>query len=285
VLDRKPNVLRVFPRKTRATPIDDYSIVGWPSLFFPKDFSEIHISIAFSWDLPFAFRLKKAWESIAPTKVGGPATGMRGDEFIPGMYLRPGYVITSRGCPNKCWFCEAWKRDGDVRELPITDGWNLLDDNLLACSEDHIHAVFEMLKRQPRRAEFTGGLESTRLKDWHIDLLAALKPKQIFFSYDSDSQYESLVIAGQKLIKAGFTTNSHTLRCYVLVGFPEDSFERAENRLVRASKAGFLPMAMLFRHPDETPVDKTWRKFQRQWARPILTSQIIKELDKCPTSS
>ena len=77
---------------------------------------------------------------------------------MPGLYLKHGYTITSRGCHNNCWFCSVPKREGALRELPINDGWNILDDNLLACSENHIRAVFEMLKRQKHKPEFTGGI-------------------------------------------------------------------------------------------------------------------------------
>jgi hypothetical protein len=43
----------------------------------------------------------------------------------------------------------VWKREGNiVKELPITEGYNILDDNLLRCSEKHVKKVFEMLKKQ-----------------------------------------------------------------------------------------------------------------------------------------
>jgi radical SAM superfamily enzyme YgiQ (UPF0313 family) len=111
-------------------------------------------------------KLEKAWRNVAPVTVGGPAFDEPGGEFVPGMYLKPGYVITSRGCPNNCWFCQVPKREGGViRELEIKDGNNILDDNLLACSEDHIRKVFDMLKKQKYgRPFFTGGLEAARLK-------------------------------------------------------------------------------------------------------------------------
>ena len=100
---------------------------------------------------------------------------MKGEEFTPGMYLKKGYVITSRGCPHKCWYCSVHDREGDIRELPITAGWNVLDDNLLACSDLHIKSVFEMLmkvkKITHKRIEFTGGFEASRLQGWHIDYL------------------------------------------------------------------------------------------------------------------
>jgi len=150
--------LRVFPRRTRATPVDDGVRIGAPGLF-DQDVEHVDVSVTFSWDLQEAERIAKLWAERGPTEIGGPAVGTVGGEFTPGEYLRDGYTITTRGCPNRCWFCGVWKRDGDTRELPIRDGWNVLDSNLLAASETHIRAVFAMLTKQTRRVEFTGGLE------------------------------------------------------------------------------------------------------------------------------
>ena len=262
-------IARVFPRRTRATPIDEYSFIGEPDLFVPDDIDEVHISVTFTWDLPPAERLARAWGKIAPVKIGGPATGMAGGDFEPGMYLRPGYVITSRGCPNRCWFCSVWQREGEVWELPIRNGWNVLDDNLLACSDEHIRNVFSMLKRQTKRAQFTGGLEAARLKDWHVDLLFDLKPKQMFFAYDSPHDYEPLVEAARILTMAGF--NRQALRAYVLIGYQGDTFANAEGRLQAVLRLGVFPMAMLYRD-DSGQRDQEWARFQRQWARPASIS-------------
>ena len=142
-------VIRVFPRKTKATPTDDAVRINCgPELWDEAD--EVHISVAFTWDIPRTEWLAKQWAHVAPVKIGGPATGEKGGDFTPGMYLKHGYVITSRGCPNRCWFCSVPKREGDIRELPITEGWNVLDDNLLACSDEHIRGVFAMLARQKK---------------------------------------------------------------------------------------------------------------------------------------
>jgi radical SAM superfamily enzyme YgiQ (UPF0313 family) len=212
-----------------------------------------------------------------PVKMGGPAFNEQGGGFIPGMYLKKGYAITSRGCPNKCWFCSVWRREGnEIRELEIKEGNNILDDNLLACSESHIRKVFAMLKHQKLgRPMFTGGLEAARLKDLHVDLLRDLKPKEIFFAYDTPDDYEPLVEAGKKLLAAGFTTAAHSLRAYVLIGYPKDTFELAEQRLMDTIRAGFLPMAMLYRGEDGKR-DIEWARFQQFWARPATVNLRIK---------
>ncbi|MCL2380496.1 MAG: hypothetical protein FWC64_02750 [Treponema sp.] len=263
-------IIRVFPRRTNATPTDELAFVGEPTMFVPE-VDEARISVAFSWDLPEAERLEKQWRHIAPVRIGGPATGQRGEDFTPGMYLKKGYVITSRGCYNRCWFCSVWSREGDVRELPITEGWNILDDNLLACSDNHIKNVFEMLAKQKHRPCFTGGLEAARLKNWHVQELRKLKPKELFFAYDTPGDRDPLFEAGKTLLKGGFSRKSQNLRAYVLVGYPGDTFTAAEKRLVETMKAGFMPMAMLYR--DETGKrDSAWVKFAWPWVRPAAMS-------------
>ena len=266
-------VARVFPSRTRATPSDELSFTGPPGLF-PPEVDEVHVSVTFSWDMRYAEMLAEQWRPIAPTKIGGPATGMPGGDFEPGRFVAPGYVITSRGCPNTCWFCDVWKRDGDITELPIMDGHNILDDNLLACSDEHVAAVFAMLARQSQPIEFTGGLEAARLEQWHVDAMADLKAKQMFFAYDTPDDLEPLRRAGEMLIKAGFTVASHRLRCYVLIGYPKDTFDAADQRILETIDAGFFPMAMLYRDKNgEKPAG--WRTFQRHWARPQIVASRI----------
>jgi hypothetical protein len=168
-------LIRVFPRRTKATPNDDLAYFGPPDLFARAD--EVHVDCTFTYDKPAAERLAEQWRQVAPVKVGGVAYGDAGAEFVPGKYIKHGYTFTSRGCPRRCWFCSVWKRDPVPRLLPIQEGWNVLDDNLLACPRPHVEAVFHMLRRQRRRVEFTGGLEALALEDYQVGLLADLKPR------------------------------------------------------------------------------------------------------------
>lgn len=268
-------IIRVFPRRTKATPTDELSVVGrGPGMFDKAD--EIHISVTFTWDLPYAEKLMKAWKTVAPVRVGGPAIGERSNNFVSGRYIREGYTITSRGCPNRCWFCSVWKREGnEVRELPISDGWNVLDDNLLACSDNHIRAVFAMVARQPRcnPPEFTGGLEAKRLLPWHCKALKEqVRSNQLFFAYDTPDDLRPLQEAGKMLRAAGWKCQQdggRALRCYVLCGWPKDTLKAAETRMREAMKAGFVPMAMVFKQGDGKSTPE-WSKFQREWARPAI---------------
>jgi len=268
-------VLRVFPRRTAQTPDDDLALVGGQMPLGLPEVDEVHVSVSFTWDLAEGERLARAYERVAPVKIGGPATGERGGDFTPGLYLKTGNVITSRGCPGRCWFCAVPEREGPVRELPIAEGWNLQDDNLLACSENHIREVFAMLKRQRKQAHFTGGLEAGRLRAWHVELLRDLKPKQMFFAYDRPQELKALQRAGRILLDSGFTRASHGLRCYVLVGHEGDTQEAAAKRLRQAMEAGFLPMAMLYRD-EQGQRNPEWASFQRQYARPAMMAKEYK---------
>ena len=268
-------VLRVFPRKTHATPEDNYVAIDFPGLFIPEDITEIHVSVTFTYDLPQAERLADAWSHYGNVKIGGPAFNQPGGEFTPGMYIKEGYVITSRGCTNHCWFCAVPKREvNGLHELTIKDGWNVLDDNLLACSEKHIRDVFAMLKRQKHKARFTGGLEAKILKAWHCELLADLKPERMYFAYDTPDDYEPLMEAS-KLLKQYGLLAPRKCGVYCLCGYPKDSFENAEARFMQVIRLGMCPYAMLWRDKNGA-TNQEWRKLQREWIAPQIIYTKLK---------
>lgn len=270
-------LIRVFPRKTKATPQDDLARFAPPDLLEYAD--EVHVSVTFTYDKPIAEQLAEQWRHVAPVTVGGPAYEKNTPysmTFELGLYIKPGYTFTSRGCPRRCWFCNVWKRGPTSAPIPnFHDGWNILDDNLLAAPRDHVEKVFAMLGRQKRRVEFTGGLEALALEDYQVSLLASLTLRpNCFFAYDPGDEFVTLASAAKRLLEAGFTARSHRLRCYVLIGYPKDTFDAAEKRLRDISAIGFTPMAMLWR--PETPSqmrwapEASWRGFQRRWARPAI---------------
>jgi hypothetical protein len=269
-------VIRIFPRKTKATPDDENVIINrGPNLFDEAD--EVHVSVTFTWDIQRAEKLAYMWRSVAPVSIGGPAFNEVGGEFELGMYLKEGYTITSRGCNNKCWFCSVWKRENGVRELKINPGYNLIDDNILACSDQHIKAVFEMLKLQKHPISFTGGIEAKLLRPWHIDLFTQIRLKELFCAYDTPDDYEPLIEAGKTLKEAGITYENRKARCYILIGYPNDTFDKALLRIRQTLDAGFFPFAMLWRN-EKGEFKKEWKRFQREWANPIITAVNCKKM-------
>jgi len=266
-------IARVFPRHTNATPVDQLTFFGGP-LLWPVECDEVHVSVTFTYDLKKAKSMAGEWERAGyKVSIGGPGTGQRGEDFIPGRYIKSGYVITSRGCPNKCWFCSVWKRDGTIRELPIREGWDVLDDNLLACSERHIAAVFDMLKRQPHKARFTGGLEAKLMTPAIAEGLRELVPETLYFAYDTQDDWGPMCEAAEMLWKAGFPKKHRSVRAYVLCGFKGDTPEKAEARLTATLSKHIIPMCMMWRDDDGNK--SNWGGFQRRWARPALIPSSV----------
>lgn len=264
-------IARVFPRKTKATPTDPRAFFGLPQHPLP-DIEEVRVSVTFIEDKRQGEELAEVWSKIAPTTIGGPAYDDPGGDFTPGLYLKPGYVITSRGCPRHCSNCFVPKREGGIRELPVTDGWNILDNNILATCDEHYEAVCRMLARQTERALFAGGLEARRLTDWHIERLVRLKPDRLYFAYDRPADLEPLISAGSRLGAAGFTR--HHLYAYVLIGYEGDTTVDAEKRCRQAWDAGFVPFAMLY--SDGTIAhEPRWGDLQRNYTRPAKTRRAM----------
>lgn len=273
-------IARVFPRKTAMTPTDELSFFTRPMFGAAMpEFNEVHISVTFTYDMKEAEWLYHQWEAVGvPVKIGGPAFKQKSGQFIPNLHVKNGCTFTSRGCPNNCWFCSVPEREGhELREYEIVPGYNIMDDNLLACSDHHIKSVFEMLKKQNKKPEFSGGLEAKLLKPWHAELLKSVEPRRMYFAYDTVDDLEPLIEAGKTLKNAGFETSmkNHSTCCYVLIGYPNDTFEKAETRLNQTIKAGFFPYAMLYRN-EKNETAQEWRTFQREWCRPLIVGAKIK---------
>jgi len=249
---------------------------------------EIHVSIAFVWDVPQAAGLARDWGRAFPTvpvKLGGPALDDPGGDFVPGRYLAPGFTITSRGCPKKCPFCFVPKREGPLRELPIRDGWIINDNNLLACSRGHIERVFEMIDRVApagRRIEFPGGLDALYLEDWQVERIAGYGPRlrSLFLAYDRPGTLAPVQAAVEKFRNAGVPREK--VKVYVLAGFENDDPRAAINRVREVYAAGAVPCVMLYQGTTRTEYDRIWKRIQKVFIRPILTSQYFKANGEAP---
>lgn len=66
-------IARVFPRRTTMTPTDDLAFVDCqPPLLAMPEVDEVHVSVAFTWDMPKAERIAEEWRAIGvPVKMGG----------------------------------------------------------------------------------------------------------------------------------------------------------------------------------------------------------------------
>ena len=268
-------MIRVFPRRTKWTPDDELAFVGYPPLFRPPE-QPVKISVTFTWDKEEALRLLKAWNDYySNVKIGGPAFEDPGGEFEPNQFIKKGVTITSRGCTKKCPFCFVPKREGKIREYSIKDGWILQDNNILACSQDHQKSVFEMLQKQPKQIDFNGGLDSEYLKDWHLKEFEKLNVRHFWFSCDLPNSMKHLKKVA--MLMADYKTWQK--RCYVLIGFGNESILDAEKRLNNVYELGFLPFAQLYQNEHKRPWSPEWDKLQRKWCRPAAYKSNEKSIN------
>ena len=270
---KEKRIIRVFPRRTSFTPVDDYAFVGAPPMIRP-DADEIRVSCTFTWDIEQAKKLAQAWGQYYHTQVGGPALDDPGNSFVPGMYIKAGVTFTSRGCNNQCPWCLAPKREGRLREIVDFAGGNIIqDNNFLQCNRSHTDKVFQMLRSQ-RHIGFLGGLDARLLKWKDAEELRSLNIYQLFFACDTKASLTALRKAGE-LLKG---LDHRKLRCYVLLAYNGQTISESQEHLENVWQAGFMPHAQLYQPPDryiDYPIE--WRHLQRTWCRPAIMQTIHNE--------
>ena len=271
-------IIRVFPTQTDQTPLDNYTFFDGPDHLWIPSHKEIHVSCTFTWDKPKAEQLTESWKGKAPVKLGGPAYEDPGGNFVPGMYSRRGITYTSRGCPNNCSFCFVPKREGKIRELTITEGNEIQDNNFLACRKDHRRKVYDMLRTQ-KAIRFVGGLEAGRLTDWDIEEMQKLRIKELWLACDSKGAIRISTRVIRKLSQAGFKRDK--IRCYALIG---DDMEENESRLRAIFEAGAKPFAQLYQPEQPIEYSKEWKQFARTWSRPAATAAHMKKVHNAATN-
>lgn len=269
-------MIRVFPYKTNWTPTDDLSFVGDPPMFRPEGDLPVRISCVFTWHIEEAERLKRSWSRFySDVKVGGPAYDDPGGDFEPGIFVKNGITHTSRGCSKNCEWCLVPTREGWIRELPIKPGWNVNDNNLLACSMGHVDAVFRMLRKQKKPIVFSGGLDAELFNVDHADLLKTIKLGEAWFACD----YPGAMVHLQKVRKLTPFIKPRKKRVYTLIGYHGETPEQAEKRLITIYDMGFWPFAMLYRSPESMKRNnwsREWLQIQRTWCRPAVFKTKMK---------
>lgn len=263
------SMIRVFARKTSFTPTDDLAFYGPPPLFHLPVKEHVYVSVTFTWDKLNGAYLTKQWSlRFRRVRLGGPAFGDPGDEFVPGRFLKEGITITSRGCPKNCPWCFVPKREGKLRELQIQPGYIIQDNNLLACSRGHIERVFEMLVGQKKAAVFSGGLDIDFMQPWHIELLKSIRigKSGLWVACDQAEDIKRLDKAADLL--GDFDIEKK--RCYVLVGMDGETQDQAKARCVAVLQKGFLPFAQLYRGETAEQSRGQWHDFCGFWSQPRL---------------
>jgi hypothetical protein len=245
----------------------------------------LHVSIPFTWDLPSVRNslmqnsLFNEWDRAI---VGGPAAYLMPDYFAGMDHVSIGYnsegVIqrvnpmatkTTTGCIRKCEFCAVPKIEGNLVEL---DDWPdlpvIMDNNLLAASEEHFDRVLDRLVKW-RGVDFNQGLDARLLTKYHAERLSELKSPTIRLAFDSGNGYDIWDEAMHKLANAGVPIRD--IRTYAMVGFdtgPKEAWERCEIIAaygIKASLRWFHPLdAMKFNVVTEKQAYLGWTDLERK---------------------
>ena len=262
-------ILRVFPRKNSHTPRDRLAFVGEPPMFRPStsEVSEVHVSVAFTWDIEKGKRLQRSWSHHYPVvKIGGPAFDEEIGKFVPGRYIKEGVTFTTRGCNRKCPWCRVPAREGRIVEIPdYPPGWIIQDNNFLQATQEHQAGVFAMLREQEHPAEFAGGIDARLVNPWFAEQLKTIRLNQIFLAADTRLAVRDLEKSRAHLRDVP----RKKLRVYTLIGFGNDTVEKATERLERVWELDCIPHAQLYQ-PEDRWIDysREWRLLSRLWSRP-----------------
>jgi hypothetical protein len=161
------------------------------------------------------------------------------------------------------------QREGALRLLEIKPGWDVMDNNLLACPREHIEAVCGMLDNQSQPAKFTGGLDSRLCQPWFAARLSRMRVKVVYTAYDLPVEKPYVERTIKMLRDAGL--GHRQVCCYVLAGYESDTPSAAEKRFEWVFALGGLPFAMFYRSPDEPvrKVPRSWHALIRKWTRPV----------------
>lgn len=164
---------------------------GW----FINDYKPdiIYITSLFTWDYYTVVKTINSYKAKFPKseiKVGGTCasllskdmekdTGIKPhfgawdevDQIVPDYSLFPsiGYSlgVTTRSCIRKCPWCFSWRIEGEYREIKNWDKFiNLskpriifMDNNFLACSDEHFYGVIKKLKEINKPFDFNQSLD------------------------------------------------------------------------------------------------------------------------------
>ncbi len=115
--------------------------------------------------------------------------------LYPSLTKNTAYGYLTRGCPRHCGFCIVADKEGlkSIKVADLSEFWSgqkyikLLDPNLLAC-RDHMNLLEQLLKSKAY-IDFTQGLDIRMTTDANIEMINALKLKEIHFAWDNPKDH------------------------------------------------------------------------------------------------
>ena len=199
------------------------------------------------------------------------------------------WVMTSRGCPNKCPYCIVNKIE-DTRLIPKWETMlsgraivSLDDNNLTATPRDHWRHVLQTLSERNVRVSFGNGLDCHRIDEEFATLIGRCRitSSGLRMAFDREGDRGSFGKAVRLLRDAGVPKSS--FQSYVLFNF-NDTPAQADARCREVQQLGVVPYPMRFTPLDKLErqpiyVGKNWtiqlvRKFRFFWLNKSLYSKF-----------
>lgn len=192
--------------------------------------------------------------------------------LYPELTKETAYGFLTRGCPRGCDFCIVAGKEGrrSVKVADLSEWWSgqkrieLLDPNLLACP-DHMN-LLQQLKDSGAQVDFNQGLDARLLTPENIDLINAIRLKDIHFAWDYMKESEK-VLKGLRLYRDRARRKVHGDwgTVYVLTNHGT-TMEQNLYRVNTLIDLGYCPYIMIFDKPN---APKEIKDLQR-WCNRIL---------------
>ena len=166
------------------------------------------------------------------------------------------YGYLTRGCPRACHFCIVAEKEGRCsrKVADLNEFWRgqrnikLLDPNILACRE-HID-LLKQLKESKANVDFTQGIDARLLTEQNIELINAIKVKEIHFAWDYMKE-EQAVLNGLRLYSKLATRkpHGHFGAVYVLTN-NDTTMQENLYRIYTLRNMGYDPYVMIYDKPN-----------------------------------
>lgn len=178
--------------------------------------------------------------------------------LYPNLTKDTAYGYLTRGCPRACHFCIVAEKEGRCsrKVADLNEFWReqknikLLDPNILACRE-HID-LLKQLKESKASVDFTQGIDARLLTEQNIELINAIKVKEIHFAWDYMKE-EQAVLKGLRLYSKLATRkpHGHFGAVYVLTNY-DTTMQENLYRVYTLRDMGYDPYVMIYDKPNAT---------------------------------
>jgi len=187
------------------------------------------------------------------------------------------FVFTSRGCPNKCSYCAAWRIEG--RELKIIPNWKehivddkssvvIEDNNISASNIEHVKEVIEYLALKNKKVIFEGGLDVKWINPEMAKLLSRLRftrsgMRVAFDRIEEDGIFQNAV---KMLLDSGISKSN--IKAFILFNF-KDTPQEAHYRAMECVRLGIKPYPQRFAPLNKTTSNTSGMYIGKYWSKPL----------------